>query len=207
MGSPGQPQSGQPQSGQPQPGRAEGAAGQNGHQQNDRTEAPRPWRYDESDPVVNVERQVLKLAMQRPALCGPAFDQLPASVFTVPAHAAVREMIAACGGVAGVRSAREWAEQLREAAPNDTARSFVTRLIVEPIEAPGQLAEPDARYAEAVLARVEELAVSREIAEIKRRLQRLSPVTEQGDYNRLFGDLVALEQRKKVVGEHAAGAL
>ena len=167
----------------------------------------RSGRYDQDDPVVNVERQALKLAMQRPALCGPAFDQLPASVFTVPAHAAVRDLIAACGGVTPVQSARDWAEQLRAAAPNDTARSFVTRLIVEPIEAPGQLAEPDARYAEAVLARVEELAVSREIADIKRRLQRLSPVTEQAEYNRLFGDLVALEQRKKVVGEHAASAL
>jgi DNA primase len=166
----------------------------------------RSGRYDQDDPVVNVERQALKLAMQRPALCGPAFDQLGAEIFTVPAHAAVRELIAACGGVAGVASAREWAEQLRAAAPNDNARSFVTRLIVEPIEAPGQLAEPDARYAEAVLARVEELAVSREIAEIKRRLQRLSPVTDP-DYNRLFGDLVALEQRKKVVADRAGGAL
>ena len=169
--------------------------------------AGRSWRYDEDDPVVNVERQALKLAMQRPALCGPAFDQLPASAFTVPAHAAVREMIAANGGVTIVRPARDWAEQLRAAAPNDVARAFVTRLIVEPIEAPGLAAEPDARYAEAVLARVEELAVSREIAELKRRLQRLSPVTEQGDYNRMFGDLVALEQRKKVLGELATGAL
>jgi DNA primase len=192
------------QPGQPQPDQAADVPGQNGRP---RAEQVRLARYDESDPVVNVERQALKLAMQRPALCGPAFDQLPASVFTVPAHAAVRDLIAACGGVTRVQSARDWAEQLRAAAPNDIARSFVTRLIVEPIEAPGQLAEPDARYAEAVLARVEELAVSREIADIKRRLQRLSPVTEQGEYNRLFGDLVALEQRKKVVGEHAAGAL
>ena len=190
--------------GQPQPDQAADTPGQNGHRQADQV---RLARYDESDPVVNVERQALKLAMQRPALCGPAFDQLPASVFTVPAHAAVRDLIAACGGVTSVQSARDWAEQLRAAAPNDNARSFVTRLIVEPIEAPGQLAEPDARFAEAVLARVEELAVSREIADIKRRLQRLSPVTEPGEYNRLFGDLVALEQRKKVVGEHAAGAL
>jgi DNA primase len=190
--------------GQPQPDQSANARDQNGQRGSDQA---RPARYDESDPVVNVERQALKLAMQRPALCGPAFDQLPASVFTVPAHAAVRDLIAACGGVTSVQSARDWAEQLRAAAPNDTARSFVTRLIVEPIEAPGQLAEPDARYAEAVLARVEELAVSREIADIKRRLQRLSPVTEQAEYNRLFGDLVALEQRKKVVGEHAAGAL
>jgi DNA primase len=190
--------------GQAQPDQFANAPGQNGQRQADQA---RLARYDESDPVVNVERQALKLAMQRPALCGPAFDQLPASVFTVPAHAAVRDLIAACGGVTPVQSARDWAEQLRAAAPNDTARSFVTRLIVEPIEAPGQLAEPDARYAEAVLARVEELAVSREIADIKRRLQRLSPVTEQAEYNRLFGDLVALEQRKKVVGEHAASAL
>jgi DNA primase len=178
-----------------------------GQQLNGGAEAGRSWRYDEDDPVVNVERQALKLAMQRPALCGPAFDQLDASAFTVPAHASVREMIAAQGGVASVQSAREWAEQLRAAAPNDVARAFVTRLIVEPIEAPGLAAEPDARYAESVLARVEELAVSREIAELKRRLQRLSPVTEQGDYNRMFGDLVALEQRRKVLAEEAGGAV
>jgi DNA primase len=164
-------------------------------------------RYDQDDPVVNVERQALKLAIQRPALCGPAFDELSAAIFTVPAHAAVRDLIAACGGVATVRSAREWAERLRAAAPNDNARGFVTRLAVEPIEAPGQAAEPDARYAEGVLARVEELAVSREIAAIKSRLQRLSPVTEQTEYNRMFGDLIALEQRRKVLAEQVGGAL
>jgi DNA primase len=163
-------------------------------------------RYDETDPVVNIERQALKLAVQRPALCGPAFDALAASVFTVPAHAAVRELIGAAGGVSAVSSAREWAEHLRAAAPNDNARRFVTRLAVETLEAPGSAAEPDGRYADAVLARVEELAVSREIATIKSRLQRLSPVTEP-DYNRLFGDLVALEQRKKVLSERASGAL
>jgi len=166
---------------------------------------PRPG-YDERDPVVTVERQALKLAIQRPALCGPSFDALPAAVFTVPAHAAVRELIGASGGVSSARSAREWAEGLRAAAPNDNARSFVTRLAVEPIEVPGASGEPDARFADAVLARVEELMVSREIAAIKSRLQRLSPVTEP-EYNRTFGDLVALEQRRKVLSERAAGAL
>ena len=39
--------------------------------------------------------------------------------------------------------------------------------------------EPDTRYADAVLARVEELAVSRRIAEVKSRLQRLNPVDGQ----------------------------
>jgi DNA primase len=163
--------------------------------------------YDYHDPVVNVERQALKLAIQRPALCGPAFDELPSTVFTVPAHAAVCELIAASGGVGGARSAREWSERLRAAAPNDNARGFVTRLAVEPLEVPGTTGEPDSRFAEAVLARIEELSVSRQIASIKSRLQRLSPVAEPSDYNRMFGDLVAFEQRRKILSERAAGAL
>ena len=48
--------------------------------------------------------------------------------------------------------------------------------------------------------------MSREIAVIKSRLQRLSPVEDAG-YNRIFGDLVALEQRRKVLAERASGAL
>jgi DNA primase len=174
-----------------------------------RNGAPIPDRdtYDEHDPVVSVERQALKLAVQRPALCGPAFDALAPSVFTVPAHAAVRQLIAQSGGAASARSARDWSDQLRAAAPDDSVRSFVTRLAVEPLEVPGRTGEPDLKFAESVLARVEELAVSRDIAAVKSRLQRLNPVTGQGEYNRMFGDLVALEQRRKVLSERAAGAL
>jgi len=192
---------------QPGASAGDGVRGRNGQRPASPWQDAAAGRYDQDDPVVNVERQALKLAVQRPALCGPAFDDIAPAVFTVPAHAAVRELMAACGGVSAVTSARDWAERLRVAAPDDAARGFVTRLAVEPIEAPGQLGEPDARYAEAVLARVGELAVSRHIAELKRRLQRLSPVSEQGEYNRMFGDLVALEQRRKVLSDRAAGAL
>jgi DNA primase len=160
--------------------------------------------YDANDPVVNLERQALKLAIQRPALCGPVFDALAAGDFTVPVHGAVRDLITGCGGVAGARSAREWAERLIGAAPSDQAREFVTRLAVEPIEAPGKDGEPDARYAEAVLAQVEDLTVTRQISTLKSRLQRLSPVEHQ-DYNRIFGDLVALEQRHKALLGRASG--
>jgi DNA primase len=163
--------------------------------------------YDLSDPVANLERQALKLAVQRPALCGPAFDELGADDFTVPVHAAMRDLIAGCGGVAGAGSAREWAERLRAGAPSDTARAFVTRLAVEPLQAPGAGGEPDARYADGVLAKVEELAISRQIAVVKSRLQRMNPVDEQAKYNRMFGDLVALEQRHRQLLERAAGAI
>ncbi|HTA10331.1 MAG TPA: DNA primase, partial [Streptosporangiaceae bacterium] len=206
----GQPGNGQPGNGQAEAGRVEAGRDTNGNRialshggQGQQARSA----YDQHDPIVNVERQALKLAIQRPALCGPAFDELPSAVFSVPAHAAVCELIAASGGVSSARSPREWSERLRTAAPNDNARGFVTRLAVESIEVPGASGEPDAKFAEAVLARVEELAVSRDIASIKSRLQRLSPVAEQADYNRMFGDLVAFEQRRKVLSERAAGAL
>ena len=168
--------------------------------------APDP-AYDLNDPVVQVEREALKLALQRPALCGPAFDALGAGCFTAPVHAAVFGLIAESGGTGQAGSAREWAERLRAGAPDDRARGFVTRLAVEQLRAPSLDREADARYAEAVLARVEELSVSREIARIKSRLQRMNPVDEQTAYNRMFGDLVALEQRKKTLMDQSGGAV
>jgi len=161
-------------------------------------------RYDPADPVINLERQVLKLALQRPALLGPAFDSMGPDAFTAPPHRAVRELIAGCGGVATAGPVREWIDRLLGAAPNDTARMFLTRLAVESVEAPGADAEPDAKFADDVLTKIEELAVSRQIVAVKARLQRMNPV-EQADYNRMFGDLVALEQRRKLLLERGGG--
>jgi len=159
--------------------------------------------YDLGDPVVRVEREALKLAVQRPALCGPEFDALGTDAFTAPVHGAVFTLIAACGGTSAAGgSVREWAARLREEAPNERARAFVTALAVEPLQFPG---EPDATYADKLLARVGELAVSREITSVKARLQRMNPVEEQAGYNRMFGDLVGLEKRRKALLDRAAG--
>ena len=46
-----------------------------------------------------------------------------------------------------------------------------------------------------------------EITQLKSKLQRLSPVEDQVAYHQLFGDLVALEQYRKGLGEQALGAL
>ena len=160
--------------------------------------------YDLGDPAVWVEREALKLAVQRPALCGPEFDTLGADAFTVPVHGSVFTLIAGCGGTtSGGGSAREWVARLRDAAPNDRAQAFITQLAVEPLRHHG---EPDAKYADVLLAKVGELAVSREITSVKARLQRMNPVDEQAGYNRMFGDLVGLEKRRKALLERAAGA-
>ncbi len=175
--------------------------GPNGAGPAPRADAGKP--YDLSDPVIKVEREALKLAVQRPALCGPEFDALGAAAFTAPVHGAVFTLIAACGGTAaGGGSSREWAARLREEAPNERAQTFVTALAVEGLE---RFGEPDVKYADRVLARVGELAVSREISSVKARLQRMNPIEDQAGYNRMFGDLVGLEKRRKALLDRAAG--
>jgi DNA primase len=158
--------------------------------------------YDRSDPALRVEREALKLAVQVPALCGPTFDALEAAAFTVSAHVMVAALIARCGGVASGGRPRDWAARLIEDAPDDQARGFVRELAVEQVQVAG---EPDEAYVDVILARVGELAVGRQITAVKARLQRMNPVEEQGEYNRLFGDLMALEQRRQVLLKRLTG--
>jgi DNA primase len=180
-------------SGQRRTGAGQGQGGQE--------PAGRP--YDRNDPVIRVEREALKLAVQWPALTGPEFDALGPAAFTAQAHAAVFGLTVACGGVGAAGRARDWAAALLEAAPDDRARAFVTELAVETLQVPG---EPDEKYADVVLARVGELAVGREIAAVKARLQRMNPEEDQTAYGRMFGDLVALEQRRKWLLDRATGS-
>jgi DNA primase len=158
--------------------------------------------WEKDNPVHRVEREALKLAIQRPGLCGPEFDALGAEAFTAPVHGAVFGLIVECGGTATAGNPRDWVARLRDAAPNERAQGVVTALAVEPVQIPG---EPDAKYADVVLARIGELAASREITAVKARLQRMNPVDEQTEYNRLFGDLVGLEKRRKALLDRAAG--
>jgi DNA primase len=164
-------------------------------------------RYNLADPVIRVEREALKLAIQRPGLCGPVFDAIEPAAFTAAQHAAVRDLIALCGGTGKAGNATQWAARLLESAPEDGTRSFVTQLAVESLRVPRADGEPDARYVDAVLAQVEAHAVNRSIARLKSRVQRLNPVESQAEYNRAFGDLVALEQRRRALLDKAAGAL
>jgi DNA primase len=163
----------------------------------------KPITHDPNDPVVQLERQALQLAVQRPALCGPEFDALGPDAFTVPVHKSVFELIASCGGTISAGSPREWAARLREQVPNERAQAFVTGLAVEQLVI--SRGEPDAKYADALLARVGELAATREIAAIKARLQRMNPLEEQASFNRMYGDLIAAETRRRSLMDRAAG--
>ncbi|GLW21383.1 DNA primase [Microbispora amethystogenes] len=167
---------------------------------------------DPMDPAVRLEAEALKLAVQRPALLGPEFDALEPDTFTLPEHVALFGVVAAAGGTAaGGPGGREWVDRLLEqtepgaagAVPGLDLRSLVTRFAVEAVRADVNVEE---RYGAAVLAKIQEISVGRAVARVKSRLQRLNPVDEQQEYNRLFGELVALEQQRRVLRERASGA-
>ncbi|MEV5742268.1 DNA primase [Microbispora rosea] len=170
-----------------------------------------PVRQEPMDPAVRLEAEALKIAVQRPALLGPEFDALGAATFTLPEHVALYEVIVAAGGTAAAGpGGREWVDRLLEQAdagtPGETGvdlRPLVTRFAVEAVRADVAIEE---RYGAAVLAKIQEVAVGRAVAQVKSRLQRLNPVEEQQEYNRLFGELVALEQQRRVLRERASGA-
>ncbi|CAN5317565.1 DNA primase [soil metagenome] len=153
---------------------------------------------------VAVERELVKLAVQQPLLVAPQFDALGDDVFTGPDLQAVHGVIAKAGGTTTSPGGEAWVTALLEASPSDEVRSLVTRLAVE---APLSDLEPDDRYAGAVLARCQELAATRATAELKQKLQRVNPVEEAERYNRLFAELVSLEQTVRALRERGIGAL
>jgi DNA primase len=159
---------------------------------------------DPRDPTLQVEREALKLAIQRPALLGPAFDQLDPLAFTHLAYGEVRDAVAKAGGTGSTSGGDSWIAAVLDASIDDRVRSLVTELVVEPVLA---AAEPDERYAGAQLAQLRVRALDRQIAEVKSRLQRLNPVEETTVYNKLFGDLVTLEKRRRedLEGTQAVG--
>ncbi|MBB4930363.1 DNA primase [Lipingzhangella halophila] len=157
--------------------------------------------YDPRDPSLQRERQALKLALQYPHLAGE-FDMIEAEAFTVPQHRAVHELIRNVGGVAAAGDAGQWAVQLREAAPNETQSAFVTELAVEELEIYG---EPDEHFAREIFGTVRSHSINRQVSNLKSRLGRLDPSADAEEYQRVFAELMTVEQRKRFVRDAAGG--
>ncbi|MBA3524890.1 MAG: DNA primase [Geodermatophilaceae bacterium] len=163
------------------------------------TGRPRP-----DDPVLSIERESLKLALQAPALAGPLFDAVDVEAYTHPAYASIRRAIGAAGGSASGLSGPAWVDAVGEHSPAEVVRPMLTELTVESLHCQG---EPDSRYVGAVMARLQERALVPSVAQLKSKLQRVNPVEEAEVYARLFGELIALEGQVRVLRELAIGSL
>jgi len=168
-------------------------------------EQPAVARPNPADPTLWPQREALKAALQVPALAGPAFDSLTVESFTHPGYAAVHSAIDKAGGTGGPRAAAsgaQWIETVREQTTSTLTIGLIHELSVESIRVDDDKLP---RYIGGVLARLQEVWVGRQIAEVKSKLQRMSPVEHSDEYHALFGDLVAMEAYRRSLLEQASG--
>ncbi|HET7174229.1 MAG TPA: DNA primase [Nocardioidaceae bacterium] len=159
---------------------------------------PEPTRVpDPGERRFEVERGVLKLALQEPDSVGPWWPELDGEDFTHPYYRAVFAALTGLGGPTASSSAA-----VDAALAGGDARRVVSALAVEPLHL---ATAPDERVGRAYVMRLRELTAMRRIAELKSRLQRMNPITEATGYNRLFGQLVALESERRTLRESVIG--
>ncbi|OBH04558.1 MULTISPECIES: DNA primase [unclassified Mycobacterium] len=163
---------------------------------------PAAARPDPRDPILWAQREALKSALQYPALAGPVFDTLTVESFTHPGYAAVRAAIEAAGGTSTGITGAEWIEAVRHRTTSALTASLISELGVEAVAVDD---EKLPRYIAGVLARLQEVWMGRQIAEVKSKLQRMSPIEQGDEYHALFGDLVAMEAYRRSLLEQASG--
>ncbi|MFE1454980.1 DNA primase [Streptomyces sp. NPDC058735] len=170
--------------------------------------APRGPALNLRNPVYATERELLKLALQRPELVSPAFDAYGVDEFTAPSYAAVRQAIMDAGGAElGVQDTQDYLVRVREAAPDDAVRAMVTELAVEAIMLHRGVKGVDETYAGAQLVTVRRRAVERRIRDITGRLTRLSTRGDPAELAAVQNELWVLQQYDQTLRTHGAAAL
>jgi DNA primase len=162
-------------------------------------------RPEPRDPRLRLQREAVKAALQVPSVAGPAYDELPDAAFSHPAYTALHRAIREAGGAVCGLDGPEWLDAVVAQCPS-TARSLITELAVEPLDLPRKNND-EAHYVSNVFAGLQGAMVERQVAELKSRLQRTSPVADPEEYHALFGDLVALEQYRVALRERSAGTI
>ncbi|WP_392753926.1 DNA primase [Streptomyces sp. LN590] len=155
-------------------------------------------------PAHRTERELLKLALQRPALVSPAFDAYGVDEFTAPPYAAVRQCIAEAGGAErGLADTREYLVGVLGVAPDDTVRKLVTELAVEVFHGKSI----DEAYAGEHLVKVRLRAVDRRINDVQGSLSRLGSNVAPDHLAAAQNEVWVLQQYAQSLRNNGADAL
>lgn len=152
------------------------------------------WRPDPLEPTLMLEREVLKARVQLPGLMS-TWTTIEDGSFTHPAYSQLAATINSLGATRSFTT---------EEIPDPQMKALFTELSVEPIRAEGEITE---RYIASIVAKLREVGISRAIADLKSRLQRLNPVENGDEYNASFAQLVALESARRSLHDLAVGGL
>ncbi len=165
-------------------------------------ERPRQELPHLRDPRFAIERETLKLVLQHPMAIGRTTTEVGPEDFIHPTYRGVWEAITASGGpVAGAGDA-SWSGLLRDAARDPAVASAITELSVESLPT---AKEPTADYVLQYVVRLLELTALRRIEQVKSKMQRTNPVEHTDAYNRMFGELAALEEHRRKLRDRIVG--
>lgn len=192
------------QGGQGQPGSGRAGQQQGGAYDTAAPQGPRGPALHLRSPAHRTERELLKLALQRPELVSPAFDAYGADEFTAPPYAMVRQCVEEAGGAEqGVADGRAYLTRVLETVPNDTVRHLVTELAVEVFRGKAI----DEMYAGQQLVQVRLRAVDRRIHEVTGTLTRLGGQADPEQFNAVQNELWVLQQYSQALRNRGADAL
>lgn len=149
------------------------------------------------DRQFEVERGLLKLMLQQPLLFDDQWNGVATEHFAQPAY----RMIAAAI-IREPYTGQRWTDELLDRVGDDQVSALVVELLVEPIPV-----TPDEAYATSWTAKLTLIAVTRQINDLKSRLQRTNPVEHETEHKRMFSELLALETRRKRLQALSAGAI
>lgn len=144
------------------------------------------------------EREALKAIVQHPHLAAKHADDLDDNDFMHPISKLLWKHIDAMTWPSAPDS--NWLPRLSDSVPDDDAKRILSIAAVEPMRA---REGNTAAVVSSVLMRLQVLTAGRRVAEIKSKLQRTNPIDEADSYNRMFGELIALEQQLRTLRDQS----
>jgi DNA primase len=163
---------------------------------------------DLRDPIVFAERQLLQTLLQYPDSFSPDdVDKVSADAFTAPAHRAVFDGVRGAGGPQRGLSVQAWADRVTQAAPL-AVHGLIAELSVASLPTRFDKATglPERRYIDALLTRVQEVSLTRRIADAMSAMRRMAtdPHTDPALARSLSGELQELQRELATLRDQAS---
>ena len=175
---------------------AVGAASNSRSRVNLAVEANEPEKKEMLQDTVetSMERECLKLTFQFSDLVKTWFAQLTPDCFSYQKYREIFESIsnAELNDIS--------ANTAHDATEDEDQRALIAALSVEEFKA-----DVEPRYVDSVFARVLEINAGRTIADLKSQLQRLDPATQNQEHDRMFQQLLSIEEFRRALREQSLG--
>ena len=148
------------------------------------------------------EREAIKAIVQYPEQARRHRDDLDIDDFTHPASQALWRHLGSTRWPE--QPDPTWLPSVADQIDDPALRQVLEVAAVEPLRTREANVEV---VVASVLARLQVLTLTRRVAEVKSKLQRTNPIDQAEVYNRMFGELIALEQQLRETRDRSLGVI